>query len=260
VVVLALTLGGVVGVLLSAGYVWAEVGRFAAPQVPVTVFDERKVLAAYTVGLFVGVPLAAAYLLLEASLANGGVFGAALFLGGLVVGAEVAQLVLVRSRYWGHQPALPFYAVSLRAGIGGILALAAVAAYLGSVTVPSYPGLAAALLTAVTLVVLEVAGAFLSLRTRPSPLARTGSPLSGGLFAAVAFFLIGLGPSTGTVGALVAPLVVLGGALFAYRGRRGLLAEVPPPGAGPLRRSTDAPLPYGRTSSPGDRPGKDDGA
>lgn len=261
-VVLALTLGGVVGVLLSAGYVWSEVGRFATPQVPVTVFDERKVLAAYTVGLFVGIPLAAAYLLMLASFTGGGLFGAALFLGGLVVGTEVAQLALGRSRYWGREAALPFYTVSFRAGVGGILALAAVAAYLGSVTVPLAAGTTTALLTAVTLVLLEVAGAFLSLRTRPSPTARVGGPLPGGLFAAVAFFLLGLGPTVGSVGAIVAPLVVLAGALLAYRGRRGLLAEVPPPGEGPLPRSADRPLPYGRTPapSPEDRPGRGDGS
>ncbi len=255
----ALSIGGVVGVLLSAGYVWSEVGRYAAPQVPVTVFNERKVLAAYTVGLFVGVPLAAAYLLLLASLANGGLFGAALFLAGLVVGAEVAQLFLARSRYWGREAALPFYVVSFRAGVGGILALAAVAEYFGAGPALSVTGLVTALLTAVTLVALEVAGALLSLRTRPSPAARTGGPLSGGLFAAFAFFLIGLGPTAGTIGAAVAPLVVLGGAIYAYRGRRGLFAEVPPPGEGPLPRSGDRPLAYGRTSPPEDPARQDDG-
>lgn len=249
-VVASLTLGGVVGVVLSAGYLWWEVGRFATPQVPVTVFDERKVLAAYTVGLFVGVPLAAAYLLLVASLANAALPGAALFLGSLVVGTEVAQRFLVRSGYWGRSPALPFYAVSFRAGTGAILALAAVAGYLGSVVVPTVEGTVAALLGAAALVGLEVAGAFLSLRRTSGSSIPSGGPLAGGLFGAVAFFLLGIGPTAGPAGALGAPLVILFGAALVYRGRRGWLAEVPPPtGAAPLR-TEDRPLAYGRTAPP----------
>ena len=60
---LPLSLGALVGVGLSGGFVWWEVGRFAVPQVPVSLFDERRELIAYTAGLFVGVPLAVAFLL-----------------------------------------------------------------------------------------------------------------------------------------------------------------------------------------------------
>jgi len=244
----SIALGGLVGVVLSAGFLWWEVGRYAAPQVPVSVFDERKVLAAYTVGLFVGVPIAAAYLLLVASVANGALPGAALFLGGLVVGAEVSQLLLARSRYWGASPAVPFYAASFRAGIGGILALAAVAAYLGGATTPTVLGIGTALLTALALVALEVAGGLLSVRARSPAAARVGGPLPGALFGAVAFFLLALGPSAGPVGALAAPLVVTGGAALTYRGRRAILAEVPPPtGAAPLEDEA-RPRSYGRNA------------
>ena len=252
----SLALGGLVGVVLSAGFLWWEVGRFATPQVPVTIFDERKVLAGYTVGLFVGVPVAAAYVLLVASLANGALPGAALFLGGLVVLTEVAQRLLVRSRYWGAGVAVPFYAVSFRAGVGGILALAAVASYLGAVAVPSAVGLATCLLAALALVTLEVAGGLLSLRERGASVARVGGPVAGGLFGAVAFFLLGLGPTAGAVGAAAAPLIVIGGAAFAYRGRRAILADVPPPTGSALPTEPERPRAYGRSSPlPSDEPG-----
>ena len=245
---IALSLGGLVGVLLSAGFVWWEVGRFAAPQVPVTVFDERKVLAAYTVGLFVGVPLAATFLLLAASLANGALPGAALFLGGIVVGTEIAQFLLVRSRYWGAGTALPFYAVSFRAGVGGILALAVVAAYFGSVSSPSAIGIGTALLMAGALVALEVAGGLLSLVRQGSAVVRRGGPLAGGIFGTVAFFLLGVGPTAGVLGAVAAPLVILGGAWLTYRGRRGMLAEVPPPAATLGPGEEDRVRAYGRSA------------
>ncbi len=259
-VVASLTIGGVVGVLLSGAFLWWEVGRFASPQVPVTRFDERKVLAAYTVGLFAGVPFAVAYVLLLASMANGALPGALLFLVALVAGTELAQVFVTRSQYWGAGVALPFYLVSFRAGIGGILALTAVAAYLGGVAHPQAAGTAAALLSAVALVAVEVAGALLS-RREPRPIAsRTGGPLAGGIFGGVAFFLLGLGPLTGAAGAIAAPLVVTAGAVLAYRGRRVLLEAVPAPGTGtPPSTPADRPLPYGRTDARPTTPPADDG-
>jgi hypothetical protein len=247
-VVASLTFGGIVGILLSGGFIWWEVGRYATPQVPVTIFDERKVLAAYTVGLFVGVPLAAAYLLLLASLANGALPGTALFLGGLVVGTEVVQLLLERSAYWGSTAAVPFYAVSLRAGIGGILAIAAVASYLGTVAHPTALGIASALLTAIALVALEVSGGLLSFRPRGRSGPRVGGPLAGAIFGAVAFFLLGTGPTAGPWGAVAASIIVLGGATLAFRGGRRVLADVPAPTGPPPKPEDGHPLSYGRTA------------
>jgi hypothetical protein len=245
-VVASLTLGGVVGILLSGGFIWWEVGRYATPQVPVTVFDERKVLAAYTVGLFVGVPLAAAYVLLVVSIANAALPGTALFLGGLVGGTEVAQLLVERSAYWGSSAAVPFYAVSLRAGIGGILAIAAVASYFGGVGSPTVVGIASALLTAIALVALEVSGGFLSFRPRGRSTPRVGGPWAGAIFGAVAFFLLGVGPTAGPAGAVAASLIVLGGATLAFRGGRRIFAEVPAPTGPSPTPAASQPLSYGR--------------
>ncbi|HTT16909.1 MAG TPA: hypothetical protein VMH49_06090 [Thermoplasmata archaeon] len=249
-VVASLTIGGAVGVLLSGAFLWWEIGRYAAPQVPVTLFDERKLLAGYTVGLFVGVPLAVAFVLFADSAANGALPGAALFLGLLVAGTELAQLFLARTVYWGRGAALPFYALAFRAGIGAILALAVVSAYLGTTAAPTVLGTVAAAVEALAVVALEVAGGLLSRRDASSGAVRVGGPLAGGLFALVAFFLIGLGPLVGPAGAVAAPLVVLGGATLAYRGRRAVLAAVPAPGAPRGPPSGDRPLPYGRTELP----------
>ncbi len=257
-VVLSLTVGGVVGVLLSAGFLWWEIGRYATPQVPVTVFDERKLLAAYTVGLFVGVPFAVAFVLFAASAANGALPGAALFLALLVGGTEAAQHFVARTAYWGSGPAVPFYLVSFRAGIGGILALAALASYLGGSVRPTALGVGSAALEALALVALEVAGGLLSLRDlRPSS-ARAGGPLAGALFALVAFFLLGLGPSAGATGALAAPLVVAAGALLAYRGRRGILASVPAPSTAPRPLEGGSRSAYGRTTPLPSQPGENE--
>ncbi len=254
-VVASLTIAGSVGVVLSGAFLWREIGRFAAPQVPVTRFDERKLLAAYTVGLFAGVPLAVAYVLLVVSVGNGALPGAAVFVTCLVGGSELAQYLVGRTPYWAKGVALPFYVASFRAGVGGILALAAMASYLGAVVLPSVAGTAAALLSAVALVAVEVAGGLLTFRDLRPSASRVGGPLSGAVFGVVAFFLLALGPTAGTVGALVAPVIVLAGALLAYRGRRGVLAAVPSPLAAPGPEAGDRPLPYGRTAPPPEEEG-----
>ncbi|MGD0251040.1 MAG: hypothetical protein ABSB97_09195, partial [Thermoplasmata archaeon] len=169
---LPLSLGALVGVLLSGGFVWWEVGRYATPQVPATLFDERRELFAYTAGLFVGVPLAITFVLFFDSMANGALIGALLFLGLLVVGAEVAQWALLRTRFWGPGESGPFYALGYRAAIGGIVALALVSQYF-SLSSPTVDGIALVVLESVAVVALEVAGALLSVRARPGS-GRTG--------------------------------------------------------------------------------------
>lgn len=254
-VVPSLAIGGTVGVLLSGGFIWWEVGRFATPQVPVTLFDERRLLAAYTVGLFVGVPLAVVYLLFQLSLSNAALLGAAVFLIGLVAGAELAQALVLRTRYWGGSSG-PFYALALRSGVGAILALTVVTNYLGGASIP----IELAAPTAATVgavLALEVTGALVTLAPR-GRLGRPGSrPASGVLFGLFGFFLVGIGAVAGALGALAGSLLALAGALVLYRRLRPLLAEVPPPGTGPAGTTPVGPSAYGRTGSgaePGDRP------
>ncbi|MGA8542656.1 MAG: hypothetical protein WB947_03835 [Thermoplasmata archaeon] len=252
VVDLGLTVGALVGVLLSGGFVYAEIGRYATPQVPETLFDERREVFAYTAGLFVGIPLAIAFLFFLDSMANGAIPGAAIFLVGLVAGTEVAQWALLRSHYWGVGASGPFYALGYRAGIAGIFALAIIAQYL-AITTPTWDGILLVLIESAAILALEVAGALLSLP--PSTVAgRTGGgPVPGAIFGAVGFFILGVGALSGisTLAdeevAYAAALVALLGGILVYRRIRPMLDAIPPPsgGSGPPPRST--PLAYGRT-------------
>jgi len=252
-VIASLTLGAVVGVLVSAAFLYFEVGRFATPQVPVTLFDERKELFAYTAGLFVGVPLAIAFILFEVAMGAGALLSALLCLGALVVGDEVAQWALLRTKFWGREPARPFYALGYRAAIGGIISLALVAQYL-SAPVITIDGTALVLLESVAIVLLQVAGSFLSLPSTTPSERVGGSPVAGGLFSVVGFFLLGLGALGGEATAYVGAIVALLGAVLVYRRLRPTLAHVPAPSAGPPPKLPGTPLAYGRTTRPAPSP------
>ncbi len=243
---LPLSLGALVGIGLSGGFVWWEVGRYATPQVPVTLFDERRELFGYTAGLFVGVPIAIAYVLFALSLSNGALPSALLFLGLLVGGTEVAQWALLRSRFWGRSDSGPFYALGYRAAIGGIVGLALVTQYL-SVATATADGIALVVLDSTAVVALEVAGALLSLRGAPGSGQVGGGPASGAIFGAVGFFLLGLGPIGGEAAAFAGALVALFGAVLVYRRLRSILASVPAPSAGPPPPRSGTPPSYGRT-------------
>ncbi|HTZ61843.1 MAG TPA: hypothetical protein VMC82_04310 [Thermoplasmata archaeon] len=247
-----LSIGAVVGVLLSGGYIYVEIGRFATPQVPETLFDERREVFAYTAGLFVGIPLAIAFLLLLASMANGALPGALIFLAALVGGTELAQWALLRSHYWGGGASGPFYALGYRSGIAGIFALALVAQYLDGGSV-AWDGVLLVLLESFAVLVLEVAGALLSLPPSEASGRKGGGPIPGAVFGAVGFFVLGIGALSGIAGpeaeatAFAAALVALAGGALVYRRLRPLLAEIPAPSVGlpPPPRST-TPL-FGRT-------------
>lgn len=245
----ALSLGALVGIALSGGFVWWQVGRYATPQVPVNLFDERRELWAYTAGLFVGVPLAVAYILFIDSMANGAVPGALAFLALLVGGTEVAQRGLLRARYWSQDESSPFYALGYRASIGGIIALAIVSQYLAGTT-PTVEGILLLLLDSVAVVGLEVAGALLSLPARPSSGRTGGGPVSGAIFGAAGFFLLGLGPIAGETAAYGGALVALFGAVLVFRRLRPILATIPPPSAGPPVLPSSARGPFSRTDRP----------
>jgi hypothetical protein len=257
---LPLTVGAVVGVLLSGGFVLGEIGRYATPQVPETLFDERREVFAYTAGLFVGIPLALALLFFLDSMSNGAIPGALLWLAALVVGTEVAQWALMRTRYWGQSESGPFYALGYRAGIGGIFALAVVAQYLSGPTI-LWAGVAVVVAQAIALLALEVTGGLLSLPPSEAAGRRGGGPLPAALFGAIGLFLLGLGPlaDPGTNGdpsvALAAAVVALIGAGLVYRRLRPILAAIPPPTAGGVAPPKPARAAYGRTDrGPGGPP------
>jgi len=249
VVQLALTLGAVAGVALSAGYVYVEVGRYAAPQVPESRFDERKEMFAYTAGLFVGIPLAVAFLFF---LSAGNLLAAAIDLGALIGGTELAQWALLKSVYFGSDGSGAFYALGFWAGVGGIITLAIVAEALGSPTL-SGTTVGVALFQSVAVVALEIVGALLSLRTDRPKGAPRGGPLPGALVGGAGFFLLALGPAFGPAGAVVAALAVAGAAVLMYRRlARPILDRVKPPSS-VVRASEDEagtderPSGFGRT-------------
>lgn len=250
---LPLSLGALVGVALSGGFVWWEVGRYAIPQVPTTLFDERRELFAYTAGLFVGIPFALAYVLFVLSMQNLALVSAALFLALLVGGTELAQWGLLRTRFWGVGESGPFYALGYRAAIGGIIALALVTEYFSGAT-PGPEGIALAVVEAVAVVALEVAGALLSMRARPGSDRVGGGPAAGAIFGAVGFFLLGLGATGGVITGFLGALVALLGALLVYRRLRPTLGTIPPPGSGPPT-STPRDRAFGRTDH-GEAPGE----
>ena len=254
-VVPSLSIGALVGIALSGGFVYWEVGRYATPQVSVTRFDERRELFAYTAGLFVGVPFAIAYVLFGASMANGALLGALLVLAAFAVGGEVAQWGLVRTRYWGRGESRPFYVLGYRAAIGGIVALAITAQSLGAATV-TLDGTLLALLDAVAVFALQVAAALLALRTAPAGGRTGGGPVSAAALVAGGVFLVGLGPLVGEPAAFAAGALALGGAVLAYRRLRPLLAEVPPPNAGPPPLTPPESSRYGRIDRPRVPPGR----
>ena len=252
----SLTIGAVAGILLSGGFVYWEVGRFAEPQVPVTRFDERREIFAYTAGLFVGVPIAVAYILLLLELRVGSLAGTIGFLGVIVAVTELSQGWLLRSRYWSG-PAGPFYALGFRAAIGGIVALAIVGSYFGGSPIDPL-GTALAVVSAVAVVLLEVAGALLSLPTDPSPGRARGGPWSAAAIGAVGFFMLGLGSVAGEPTAIVAAFVILIGAATIYGRLRTWLGAIPPPGAEVPPTPPVTPSAYSRRSpdSPGAPPGR----
>jgi hypothetical protein len=242
----ALSVGALVGVLLSGGFVWWEVGRFATPQVPATLFDERRELFAYTAGLFVGVPIALIALLCVDSFSNGALLGAFLFLALLVGATEVAQWALLRTRFWGTGESRPFYALGYRAAIGGIISLTLVAQYLGGPSL-SVEGVVLVLLQSAAFLSLQVAGALLSVPARPSSQRTGGGPVSGALVQGVGFLLIGFGILGGEVAAIAGAFLATVGGAYVYRRVRSILATVPPPTAPPPKASTERPASYGRT-------------
>jgi hypothetical protein len=247
-VVSALLIGGMTGVLLSGAFLYLEVGKYAAPQVPRSLFDERKEIASYVVGIFLGIPVALPLLLLYASMSGAFLLSVLYEIAIIVVVIELAQWLALRTRYFGAGPARPFYALGFRAGIAATLILAIVVQYANSS--PITPG--GILLTgaqSVALISLGVAGALLSLRSVAADGRASGGPARGALFGGVGIFLVALGwlfgPWVGIAGAALA----IAGALVVYdRLRAAVLDRIRLPEPSPGAASAAAPPPprYGR--------------
>ena len=245
-VVNPLWIGGSLGVLLSGAFVYWEIGRYASPQVPRSLFDERKEVFAYTAGLFVGVVLSIPFGLFLTSLLGGPLIWALVGLAILVAGFEVAQRVMLNSRYFGSGASGPFYAVGLRAGASAILVLTLTSLYLGGASV-DVPGVSALLLESAAIVSLSVTGGLLSIGIRgPSP-PPSGGIFSGVLVTAVGFFFLGLAQLFGALLGGLAAVLILVMTLRMYGRLRGpILGSIPPPGEGP-KAEAPGPTPFGRT-------------
>ena len=243
----ALTIGGVVGVALSAAFLYFEVGRYAAPQVPESYFDERREFFAYTAGLFLGIGLVAPWLFLLTAVAGGAYISAFLDIAIIVIGTEVVQWFILRTRYFGSDRAGGFYVLGLRSGMTAILILGLVTQYIGGPSV-NVEGVGVMLLACIALLSLEVAAGLLAVPRSPTrPMAR-GSPIRGGLVSALGLFLVALGWTTGGAFGIAALAIALVGTFFLYvRVREAVLAE-----AGPRRAEVQPsePSSFGRKSDP----------
>jgi hypothetical protein len=240
----ALSIGGFLGVLLSGAFIYWEVGRYAAPQVPRSLFDERKEVFAYTAGLFVGVPMAFLLILLTSAIANGAVIAALIDVGILVGATELAQWALTHSVYFGRSESTPFYALGFRAGIGGILILGAVTAYLGGPTITA-GGLVFLATESVALLAIQVNGGLVSI---PRPSEATGGPISGLAVGFVGMAVLSFGLAISGLTGAAAGLLVVAALVPSYRRlRKRVLARVRPPGAPEVASERSADRPFGRT-------------
>lgn len=241
-----LWIGGSLGVLLSGGFVYWQVGRYAAPQVPRSLFDERKELIAYIAGLFGGIVLSIPFGLFLTSLVAGPIIWSLAGLFGLVLGLELAQWWLRRSVYFGRTEASPFYAVGFRAGASAILVLTLATLYLGGGSVDAW-GLVALLVQSAAIVTLAASGALLSAGVPRPGGGRSGGPLSSGAVIGAGFFFLGFATLFGSLvaaGAAALILAVMGRSFL--RLRDPILGAVRPPGA-PEPSPTAAPSSFGRT-------------
>ena len=241
----SLLIAGSVGVLLSGAFLYLEIGRYAEPQVPRSLFDERKLLIGYTVGLFAGVALSIPLGLLFTSFLSGSLVFSLVGLVILVAGMELAQRFFLGTAYFGQGDAGPFYVLSFRAGASAVLILAIVSLYVGG---PAFEwlGFAGSLALSGAILLLEVAGALLALRLPAPRTGSTGGPFSSGLVTGAGFFLLAIAVLYGPVVTILVSAVVIGVAARSYlRLRTPILGSVAPP-----REPTDvAPgsSPFGRT-------------
>jgi len=222
--------GGFLGVLLSAGYVYFEIGKFATPQVPTSRFNESKALVAYVVGLFVGIPLALVWIFFEVAVAGASAVSAIIDVVLLVVGGELAQTALLRTHFFGFTPADPFYALTMRAGIGGLLTVGTIAEYLGGGTVTPL-GIALAVTQSAALVLIQVAAGLRGLLPVPTAYSVLRQRLASLFLQVVLFLLAASGQYYGTLYGLAGAGLAIGGSSFLYWDARPTVLA--PPRRGP---------------------------
>ena len=244
----ALSIAGFLGVLLSAAFVYFEVGRFATPQVPRTLFDERRELYAYAAGLFVGVPLAVVFLLLQAAVVNRAIISAIVDIALLAGGSEIAQWAFARSHYFGRSDATPFYALGFRAGAAAILVLAAISSYLSGPNL-SVDGLVLVAAQSFALLAIQATGALLSIPRSSGLPGASGGPLSGLLVGSFAFALLSVGQTIGPLGGAAAALLVTAGLVPMYRRLRRAILERARPPSSPGPSEPGPRPPFGRTDA-----------
>lgn len=242
-----LEVGGILGVVLSAGYVYVEVGKFAAPQVPTSRFNESKVLAAYIVGLFVGIPIALLWIFFEVSIAGGSALSALIDVALLVLGGELAQTALLRTQFFGFTPATPFYSLSFRAGIGGLLVLGTITEYLVGTATPE--GIALAVAQSVALLLIQVTGGLRALLPVPTASSVLRQRLSSIFLQLVLYVLAVLGEYYGPLYGLAGAALAILGASFLYWDARPTVLAPPrprsPPAAKPATGGRFERLPSG---------------
>lgn len=224
-----LEIGSILGVILSAGFVYFELGKFATPQVPKTRFDESKAIVAYVVGLFVGIPLAVVWIFFEVAVLDGALISAIVDVCLLVIAGELAQTALLRTHFFGFTPADPFYALATRAGIGGLLAVGTVAEYLaGQATLL---GDALVLTQSVALLLIEVTGGLRALLPVPTATSVIRQRLASFFLLLVLFVLAALGGLYGAAYGIAGAALAIPGAAFLYWDARPTVLAPPRPKA-----------------------------
>ena len=241
-----LLLAATVGIGLSAILVYREVGRYAAPQVPQSLFDERKLLIAYTAGLFVGVALSIPLGLFLTSLTGGSLEVGLVGLAILIVAMEGGQWLAQRSVYFGSDAARPFYSLGIRAGASAILVLTLVTLYLGTDVIDLY-GVIATLSQSAAIVGMEGAGALLAVPLAAPRTGASGGPIASGAFTGAGFFFLGIGSLFGPAVAALVSLVILAMSIRTFRRLRGpVLGSIRPPAPGGTG-ATESSSAFGRT-------------
>jgi len=241
----ALFIAGSVGVVLTGIFLYFEVGRFAAPQVPRTLFDERKELLAYTAGLFGGIVLSLPLGLLFTSVKAGLLLAGLVGLLALVGGSALAQWLVVRSVYFGSGESTAFYVVGFRLGTAAILVLTVLTLTFGDPALDVLE-LAGALAASTAIVVLEGAGGLLAMPERP------GAPGGGGTVGSLVltgpgYFFLALGTLFGPLEIVVAALVLVSALRIYARLRERVLAGIRPPAGTGTPEGVGPSTGFGRT-------------